>query len=594
VTSTRWDQLELLQSEYAEFETFLTDVMTGLLGFNCTRNQIDIGRFMSSNERLLMVQAQRSQAKTTIAACFAVWTLIHDPTHRVLIVSAGEGLAKEISGWVIQIIMFMDELVCLRPDTSQRRSVEAFDVHYELKGPEKSPSIACMPITGNIQGKRADLLIPDDIESSRNSRTATAREVLLDLMGDFNSICTHGRILFLGTPQSVDSVYNTLPSRGYSVRIWPGRYPTTKQMEAYGDCLAPMLQQDLITKPELGIGGGPLGDQGRPTDPVLLGEELLSEKEIAQGPSRFSLQYMLNTALTDAERFPLKLGMIKFLRMSKDRGPVECYHAGIQSNLIAPPPGFAIIDRVYRVNQVGQEYAPYSGTHMYIDPAGGGINADETGWAVSRFIAGSVHIPGVGGVKGGYDADSMGALVDIMLEFDTQTVGIEENYGKGAFKTVLEPYVLRRYKAANRKPPSLQDDFVAGQKELRILDTIEPVVGAGKIVFDEALVHQDPSTVMHHPAEKRKFYSLFYQMARITRDRGALMHDDRIEALSGTVRYWLPQMGLDEKTVVERAQKARLQELHKITEQFGMPKRPQQALSVRNALVGRAIRRRRR
>lgn len=595
-SADRWAKLSRLQKAYPTFETFLFDVMTGLLGFKCTRNQIDIARFMALADRLLMVQAQRSQAKTTIAACYVVWTWIQEPSHRFLVVSAGEALAKEISGWIIQILTHMEELECLRPDVGQRRSVEAFDVHYELKGPEKSPSLGCMPITGNIQGRRADTLLADDIESSRNSRTATARETLLDLMGDFNSICTHGKILFLGTPQSVDSVYNTLPSRGYKVRIWPGRYPTPKQMEAYGDCLAPMLAEDLVKDPSLGMGGGPAGDQGKPTDTVLLGEALLTEKEIAQGSARFSLQYLLNTALTDAERFPIKLGAVKFMHLSPDSGPMETFHTPIQSNLIKPPVGFSVPDRLYRVGNTGEEHGPYQGTHMYIDPAGGGLNGDETGWAVTRFLAGSVHVPGVGGVKGGYSPDSMDALVDLMLKFKISTCQIEENYGKGAFRVVLEPYVIRRYKERGLPPPLLEDDFVTGQKELRILDTLEPVFGSGKIVLNEALIHDDVQTIAQYASEKRKFYSLFYQLARITRDRGALLHDDRVEALAGAVRYWLPQMGLDEKTVIERAQKARLEDLHKITQQFGMPGLQPSHLSVRSSMLsrGRSSRLRRR
>ena len=103
-----------------------------------------------------MIQAQRGQAKTTITACYAVWRIIHEPSTRILIVSSGDTMATEIANWVIQIIKNMDELKCLRPDKSagDRESVKAFDVHFALKGPEKSPSIACMGITSNMQGKR--------------------------------------------------------------------------------------------------------------------------------------------------------------------------------------------------------------------------------------------------------------------------------------------------------------------------------------------------------------------------------------------------------------------------------------------------------
>jgi len=40
-------------------------------------------------------------------------------------------------------------------------------------------------------------------------------------------------------------------------------------------------------------------------------------------------------------------------------------------------------------------------------------------------------------------------------------------------------------------------------------------------------------------------YSLFYQMTRITRERGAITHDDRLDALAIAVAYWTETMGRD-------------------------------------------------
>lgn len=232
--SLRWSQLELLRGHYREFTTFLADVMT-LLGFSTTEIQHDIAQYIAHGPQYLMVQAQRGQAKTTIVAAYAVWCLIHDPTYRVLIISAGSTQANEISTLVIRIIMTMDELGCLRPDTNNgdRSSVEAFDVHYSLKGVDKSPSVACVGITAQLQGKRADLLIADDVESAKNSSTAVQRAQLLHLTLDFTSISLY-RIVWLGTPQSSESIYNTLPARGVSIRVWPGRYPTAEQLDNYG------------------------------------------------------------------------------------------------------------------------------------------------------------------------------------------------------------------------------------------------------------------------------------------------------------------------------------------------------------------------
>ena len=161
----RWSELKKLQLHYVDFRDFYADCSEMLLGFTPSAMQYDIANYVANGPLYCMVQAQRGEAKTTITGCFAVWCLIHDPSFRVLILSAGSKMAKQISTWCIQIINSMPELEILRCDKSHpgaRASVEAYDVHWQLKGADKSPSIACMGITSSIQGFRADLLIADD------------------------------------------------------------------------------------------------------------------------------------------------------------------------------------------------------------------------------------------------------------------------------------------------------------------------------------------------------------------------------------------------------------------------------------------------
>lgn len=256
----RWEQLDVLKEEYPEFQPFLIDCMEDLMGFTCTDIQVDIGMYLEQGPQYLMVQAQRSQAKSSIVAIFAVWCLIHDPKYRILVLSAGSDVALEIANWVIQIIMNWEILECIRPDRQHgdRASAKAFDIHWQLKGAEKSPSVACIGITANMQGRRADLLIADDIESTKNGLTEIQRAQLQERSRDFTSICQNGRIAYLGTPQTTESIYNALPGRGYTVRIWPGRYPTPDQLSNYGDHLAPLIRRRLENDSSLQRGGGPL------------------------------------------------------------------------------------------------------------------------------------------------------------------------------------------------------------------------------------------------------------------------------------------------------------------------------------------------
>ncbi|WP_448500709.1 phage terminase large subunit [Sphingomonas sp.] len=555
----RWKKLELLQQVYSSFSSFLDDAMQHL-GFDTSEVQHDIGAFLEHGPQYLMIQAQRGQAKTTITAIFAVWSLIHSPSFRILILSAGGKQASEISTLIVRLIMTMDVLECLRPDPSNgdRTSVEAFDVHYTLKGVDKSPSVACIGVTGNLQGKRADLLIPDDIESVKNSRTATMRELLLELTRDFTSICETGRIVYLGTPQSQDSIYNTLPARGFTVRIWPGRYPTPEQRENYGDMLAPYIKRKIDQNPALAFGGGMLGDQGQPVDDRL-DEAVLQKKELDQGTSYFQLQHMLNTRLADAERYPLKTENLVVMRLGGTQYPMKVVR-GFGGSALRP---IAVHSSTYHLSmphEVSSETASLQGVVMYVDPAGGGRNGDETGYAITGFLNGNIYLLAAGGLPGGYSLSVMKRLSALARKWAVNKIIIEQNMGYGAFREVWLPILRADEHEAGVTIPgykgAVEDDYVTGQKELRIIETLEPVMSRGSLIVNEDVIEEDAATSANHEASKRALYSLFHQLSKMTREKGALFHDDRADALEGAVRYWVKQLAIDQNTAVERQREA--------------------------------------
>lgn len=537
--SPRLRQLRLLQQTFPTFVPFMVVVMT-FLGFPATAIQKDIANFLEFGPKDLMVQAQRSQAKSTITAIFAVWCLIHHPRWSVLIVSAGGKMANEISTLICRIILNMPILACMRPDKTagDKVSVEAFDIHNELKGTQKSPSIACTGITGNMQGKRANLLIADDIESSKNSRTAQMRELLLHLMRDFASIVQTGRIIYLGTPQTDASVYNTLPQSGFAVRIWPGRYPTGDQIEAYGNNLAPYILTRLEENPALASGGGPAGDQGQPVDPELLGEESLSAKELKQGTAYFQLQHMLSTKLTDEMRYPLKPINLVVMRLA-DRLPVAVTRGMSHENRREYQVG-SVRFSCSTPQYVSPETALPSGRVMKVDPAGGGKNGDETAYAIVDQLNGNIFVRAVGAVPGGYDEANLRRLAKVAARWQPDVVNVEKNLGHGAFTQVLLPYL--RSEGVKAKTV---DVFEGGQKELRIVETLEPVMGRGSLIIDEDVILTDWDSTTHHPMDKRQLFTLFFQMTKLTRDRGSLVKDDRLDALAGAVAHWIGALGQD-------------------------------------------------
>lgn len=542
-------QLELLQKTFPAFIPFLCTVML-FLGFRTTDLQKDIGSFLEFGPKDIMVQAQRSQAKTTITAIFAVWYLIHNPTHSVLILSAGGKQANEISTLIVKLITHFPILACMAPEKSagDRTSVEAFDIHFSLKGINKSPSVACAGVTSNLQGKRANLLIADDVESQKNSRTAAMRELLLAIIRDFASIVQVGRIIYLGTPQSDSSIYNTLPQSGYTVRIWPGRYPTPDQMDNYGDLLAPSIRAALEADFELGQGGGVAGDQGQPTDPQLLNEEALQSKERKQGAAFFQLQHMLSTKLTDELRYPLKTIALTVMRLA-DKLPLHFVRGMSAEHRRRMQTG----SQQYNVSApqyVSTDVAKPTGRAMRIDPAGGGKNGDETGYAVVDHLNGNLYIRKVGGQPGGFEDDKLTALAELIAKWNPTVLIIEKNMGHGTFTNVLMPYLERaKWKG------SIEEVFETTQKEVRIIDVIEPILGRGGLVVDEDVLLDDWPSTSHNPTDKRQLFTFIHQFSKITRDKGCLVKDDRLDALGGAIAYWARLLTAD-STKAEAEQRA--------------------------------------
>lgn len=554
----RWEKLRLLQGHYAKFEDFLYDGMA-LLGFSPTEIHYEIGQWLQYGPQYLMVQAQRGQAKTTVTALFAVWSLIHNPRCRVLIVSAGGALANQISNWCVQIIASMEVLECLRPDAAagDRTSVEAFDIHHSLRGTGKDPSIACLGITASMSGFRADLLIADDIETPKNSETAHQRERLVELTKEFTSINSNGRIVYLGTPQSRESVYNGLPARGFEIRIWPGRYPTAELLPFYGEMLAPSIRKAIELDPSLQTGWGLDGKQGAPVDPAILGEEALRKKELDQGPSYFQLQHMLCTALNDSQRFPLKLRSLMFMNLNKDTAPLAV-HWGPRPDLqVHGSPEWVSFKHIqgncFYPATVSHESAAYAVKLMYIDPAGGGANADETAYAVLGLLAGNVFVLDVGGVPGGYAVDDLVTLAHAARQWGVTSIVYEKNLGYGAFGAAFHPVLQREYPQCG-----LAEDYVTGMKEKRICDTLEPVIARHSMIVNLSILENERSQLTRY-GSKASIYSLLHQIANIQPVRNALLHDDRVDALHRAVHQIMQGVALDQDKERQEAEDAEFQ-----------------------------------
>lgn len=334
-----------------------------------TKCQIDMGRTLADpNNRKFILQAFRGVGKSFITCAFVVWTLWNNPQLKILIVSASKERADANSIFIKNIIDLLPFLSELKPRPGQRDSVIAFDVGPTQ--PDHSPSVKSVGITGQLTGSRADIIIPDDVEIPSNSSTAGAREMLWTRVTEFAAILKPlptSRVIYLGTPQTEMTLYKELEdNKGYSTIIWPAQYPRTQEENLYyGDRLAPMLREEYDEGYEI--------LQGQPTDPVRFDMDDLRERELEYGKGGYTLQFMLNPNLSDAEKYPLRLRDAIVCAVDPKRAPLSYQWLPNRQNANEELPNVALKgDEMHSFHSCSQNTSEYQQKVLIIDPSGRG------------------------------------------------------------------------------------------------------------------------------------------------------------------------------------------------------------------------------
>ena len=510
-----------------DFRNFVFMVWQHLNLPDPTPVQYDMAEYLQQAPKRAVIEAFRGVGKSYITSAFVCWKLLLDPEVKVLVVSASKVRSDDFSTFTQRLIHELPILHHLRSREGQRQSKVAFDV-----GPcqaSHSPSVKSVGITGQLSGSRADIIVADDVEVPNNSMTQTMRDKLSEAVKEFDAVLKPGgSVVYLGTPQTEMSLYETLPERGYEVRIWPSRYPEEKQVIRYSNKLAPFIQDKLDR-------GAVVGD---PTDPLRFDAEDLLERELSYGRSGFALQFQLDTSLSDADKYPLKLSDLIIMGVDSTTAPEKPVWTRDPRNKLTELPNVGLPgDFFYSPETKLGEWIEYHGSVLSIDPSGRG--KDETGYAVVKMLNGYLYVAECGGLRGGYKDENLKTLSVIAKRNDVNLILIESNFGDGMFMELLKP-VLR--KIHNVTIEEIRSNV---QKEKRIIDTLEPVMNQHRLVVDPKVIEKDYQTVQDYPIESQARYMLFHQMTRITKDRGALVHDDRLDALQMAVQYWVDFMAAD-------------------------------------------------
>jgi hypothetical protein len=509
-----------------DFRNFLYLVWRHLNLPDPTPVQYDIAHYLQHGPKRCVIEAFRGVGKSYVTSAYVVWLLYCAPQRNILVVSASKDRADQFSTFTKRLINDMPELAFLKARPGQRDSMISFDVGPATNS--HSPSVKSVGITGQLAGSRADVVIADDVEVPNNSLTQIQRDQLSERVKEFDAILKPlptSRIIYLGTPQTEMSLYNRLPERGYEVRIWPARIPT--DVDRYKGALAPYVHGLM----ENGA------DTRDPVDPKRFAENDLVEREASYGRSGFALQFMLDTSLSDQGKFPLKLADLVVTSLDTRMAPAKFVWCNDPDKMINDLPTVGLQgDRLYRPMWVANEMADYSGSVMAIDPAGRG--SDETAYAVVKVLHGNLFLVASGGFKDGYGEATLKSLAMVAATHKVNMVIVEANFGDGMFTQLLKPVFTRVH------PVTIEEVKHSTQKERRICDTLEPVLNQHRLIVDAAVIKRDFEGTDPHR-------QLFYQMTRVSRERGALVNDDRLDALSIAVSYWVEHMARDNDKAAE-------------------------------------------
>ena len=493
---------------------------------NPTPIQVDIAQYLQNlpSDRIV-IQGFRGVAKSFLTCAYAVWRLWPNRDLKVLIISASRDRADDNARFIKSIIRTLPFLADMKADKSQLDTQNIFNVGGAQA--DISPSVKSVGITGQITGTRADLLISDDVEVPKNSGTQMQRDKLSEAVKEYDAILKPGgQIIYLGTPQNEASLYNTLRRRGYETRIWTVLYPESdEEMESYGDSLAPFIRDKYLSDPKKYA--------GKPTDPSRFDEIEIEKRRLSYGRAGFALQFMLNTNLSDYEKYPLKVSDLIIDSLDPHETSTKWAWAnGVQQRMGDIPCVAMNGDMYYAPLSRSPDTLPYTGTVMAIDPAGRG--SDESAYAVMKALNGYLFLMDVGGFTEGYSDLALTQMAQLAKFWQVNEIVVEANFGDGMFTKLMSPIFSKIH------PCAITEVKNTKQKELRIIDTLEPVLMRHKLIVNQSVIEND-----YRRYESGQTYSLIYQMTRICRDKNAIAHDDRLDAVTMAVAYWLSSMDID-------------------------------------------------
>lgn len=523
--------------------------------------------FLARGKPYKVLLAFRGEGKTSLSQVVDVlWHAYRDPDRRFLVVSKSEKHAVKYLRGVRNTIFQVPFLRHLAPKGQCRDG--ALQMDFGNAAPNIQPSITAIGVGGQLEGNRAHHIIADDIETKRNTMTRESQAELRHLCAEFPNILYKSaeagapidpcKITYLGTVKTQETMYAILtkPEVGFEGRGYPICYPQPHEQTL---CLAPELADDLRegrAKP-----GDPTCPSRFPLSEIakLRAANLIATDEDGE-PIDFPMENMLIAKLTGENLYPFRLRdfIVAPFRLDRERAPMSIIwgteRSGGQST-VAPIPVDGIGDDRFlhpiMYDQIDSSWTSYTGTIARVDPAGTG--KDKVGLAIASHLNGIIWVKCVAGIEGGGSPENMETIATTLRLHGATICRVEPNFGGDAFANLLQVHCNRLAvkPGVDKALPngwacSVElGETASGQKELRIISHLKPSLDSHRVVLC-------PSVAADVDLQR--------QITRLTRARGCLKHDDKLECLAAVVHDWSNELRLDPE-ISSRESKRKADEL---------------------------------
>jgi len=485
--------------------------------------ELDMAEYLAHGPSRRIVLGTRGIGKTYIEAAVTCFKWNRDPNRKVLAISKSQEAVNKTSTLIRHWISTVSFLKHLKPRKDQRDSLTSFELSGSDTG--RQPSFFILGIGGQVDNNRGHTVWLDDVETLKNSMTLQSRQELRRTVGNV-AFCLFPDIpperggpidgtetVYTLTPKHEETLAKDLMAEGFDVRAYPLCVPGPGEKNFP---LAPAVKKAIAE------------GRYRKSDGCLLPHRFTEDdvRKLKAKRSLYLRECQMVMTLGESDRYPLKLKDFIVFDIGNETAPIHLSWGLKDHNGSTGLPITSIglgDDRFYSAAQVDKHWAPFTQTRMRIDQAG--MGKDGFPYIVGSHLNGFVHIRRLGEVMGGPTEKNYEHIAMVARDTNTTTITLETNFGGPAYANSLQVHCnrLKIAPGTDAKRPNgwacnVETKHAHVKKQIRIIDSIEPWLGAHRVVIT-------PEIAMDQEWQR--------QITRSSRENSTLDKDDKADVTAG-------------------------------------------------------------